>query len=401
MERDRHLRAGDDLARRRRARPSCCRRRRAGARTGRIACATRWRARPASPNRVRESVPPEIRSSPVTVGPSFWRLTAIPNHEPARTWPCRRTCASIFSPSAAKRGGRPGPAAHTATSDAAASRRAMRPGAGRLGRVKRAPGPTAGETVGASTCQPPEKLHLDDFALAHRPLPVAVGRGLSYDASAPDPSVSPAQSRGARRCPVIAQRDPLPEIRPFRALRFDPEIVGGLGPIVAPPYDVIGEELRGSLLARSPRNAVRLDLPFGEPGEDPDERYRRVARTFAAWRSDGALRKDPKPAVYVYEQVYAVPGTDDRAHPARLLRPTEARAVRARGRASSRTSARSPLRARTATGCCARPASTRRPSWSCTRIPRARPRRTSRRSPRPRRRSISPTTTACAIVCGS
>ena len=101
----------------------------------------------------------------------------------------------------------------------------------------------------------------------------------------------------------------MPEIRPFRALRFDPEIVGGLGPIVAPPYDVIGEELRGSLLARSPRNAVRLDLPFGEPGEDPDERYRRVARTFAAWRSDGALRKDPKPAVYVYEQVYAVPGT--------------------------------------------------------------------------------------------
>ncbi len=99
----------------------------------------------------------------------------------------------------------------------------------------------------------------------------------------------------------------MPEIRPFRALRFDPEIVGGLGPIVAPPYDVIGEELRGSLLARSPRNAVRLDLPFGEPGEDPDERYRRVARTFAAWRSDGALRKDPKPAVYVYEQVYARP----------------------------------------------------------------------------------------------
>ncbi len=101
----------------------------------------------------------------------------------------------------------------------------------------------------------------------------------------------------------------MPEIRPFRALRFDPEVVGGLGPIVAPPYDVIGAELRESLLARSPRNAVRLDLPFGEPGEDPDERYRRVARTFAAWRSDGALRKDPKVAVYVYEQTYVVPGT--------------------------------------------------------------------------------------------
>jgi uncharacterized protein (DUF1015 family) len=101
----------------------------------------------------------------------------------------------------------------------------------------------------------------------------------------------------------------VPEIRSFRALRFDPDVVGDLGPLVAPPYDVIGPELHQALLARHPLNAVRLDLPLGEPREDPDERYRRVARTFAAWRSDGTLRKDPRPSVYVYEQTYRVPGT--------------------------------------------------------------------------------------------
>ncbi len=101
----------------------------------------------------------------------------------------------------------------------------------------------------------------------------------------------------------------MPDIRSFRALRFDPEVVGDLTPIVAPPYDVIGPELRERLLGRHPRNAVRLDLPTSELGEDPDERYRRVAHTFAAWRSDGTLRKDPRPAVYVYEQTYRVPGT--------------------------------------------------------------------------------------------
>ncbi|HEY6569901.1 MAG TPA: DUF1015 domain-containing protein, partial [Candidatus Limnocylindrales bacterium] len=101
----------------------------------------------------------------------------------------------------------------------------------------------------------------------------------------------------------------MPDIRPFRALRFDPEVVGDLGRVVAPPYDVIGPDLHTALLARSPRNAVRLDLPHEEPPEDPDERYRRVARTFAAWRSDGALRKDPRASLYVYEQVYRVPGT--------------------------------------------------------------------------------------------
>jgi uncharacterized protein (DUF1015 family) len=101
----------------------------------------------------------------------------------------------------------------------------------------------------------------------------------------------------------------VPDIRPFRALRYDPEVVGDPGAVVAPPYDVIGPERHRELLARHPRNAVRLDLPEVVPGEDPDERYRRVARTLTAWRSDGALRKDPKPSVYAYEQTYRVPGT--------------------------------------------------------------------------------------------
>jgi uncharacterized protein (DUF1015 family) len=101
----------------------------------------------------------------------------------------------------------------------------------------------------------------------------------------------------------------VPDIRPFRALRYDPDVVGDLGAVVAPPYDVIGPDLHRALLARHPRNAVRLDLPGGEPGEDPDERYRRVARSMTAWRSDGTLRKDPRPSLYVYEQAYRVPGT--------------------------------------------------------------------------------------------
>jgi uncharacterized protein (DUF1015 family) len=102
----------------------------------------------------------------------------------------------------------------------------------------------------------------------------------------------------------------VPLIRPFRALRYDPDVVGDLGPVVAPPYDVIGPDLRQRLLERHPKNAVRLDLPAPEPTDDSaDDAYRRVARTLAAWRTDGTLRKDPRPGVYVYEQAYRVPGT--------------------------------------------------------------------------------------------
>ncbi len=102
----------------------------------------------------------------------------------------------------------------------------------------------------------------------------------------------------------------MPEIRPFRALRFDPSTVGDLVDVVAPPYDVIGAELHARLLARSPVNVVRLDLPEPGQGDEPDDRYRRAARTLAEWRSGGILHKDPHPSVYVYQQDYRVPGTD-------------------------------------------------------------------------------------------
>jgi uncharacterized protein (DUF1015 family) len=102
----------------------------------------------------------------------------------------------------------------------------------------------------------------------------------------------------------------VPEIRPFRALRFDPTSIDDLAAVVAPPYDVIGPEEHARLLARHPDNVVRLDLPEDVQGDEPDDRYRRAARTLAAWRSGGILRKDPHPSIYVYEQTYRVPGTD-------------------------------------------------------------------------------------------
>jgi uncharacterized protein (DUF1015 family) len=102
----------------------------------------------------------------------------------------------------------------------------------------------------------------------------------------------------------------VPVVRPFRALRYSSDSVD-LARVVAPPYDVISEAKQTALLARDPHNVVRLDLPRSEPGEDPDIRYRRAARTFAEWRSAGLLRADSRPSFYVYEQVYRVPGTDD------------------------------------------------------------------------------------------
>ena len=113
--------------------------------------------------------------------------------------------------------------------------------------------------------------------------------------------------------PQAACRHPegsLPDLRPFRALRYEPSRVGDLAKVVAPPYDIIDQEMRARLVAADPANVVRLDMPVEEAGDGPDDRYRRAARTLASWRSDGTLRKDPQPSIYVYEQRYRVPGTE-------------------------------------------------------------------------------------------
>ena len=102
----------------------------------------------------------------------------------------------------------------------------------------------------------------------------------------------------------------MPDIRPFRALRYDPATIADLALVVAPPYDVIDAAEEARLLERHPANVVRLDKPSEQPGDEADDRYRRAARTLAGWRSDGTFRKDPHPSLYVYEQAYVVPGTD-------------------------------------------------------------------------------------------
>ena len=101
----------------------------------------------------------------------------------------------------------------------------------------------------------------------------------------------------------------MPQIRTFRALRFDPHVVGKLDAVICPPYDVIGPELHRRLLDRNPRNAVRLDLPEAQPKDQPEDRYRRAGKLLTEWRNDGTLRKDLYPGIYVYEQTYLVPET--------------------------------------------------------------------------------------------
>jgi uncharacterized protein (DUF1015 family) len=95
------------------------------------------------------------------------------------------------------------------------------------------------------------------------------------------------------------------EIQPLRALHPDLDVVGTLGAVAAPPYDVIDAEQRAQLAARSEYNVVHVDLPEGEP--DP---YAQAARLLRRWQDEGALARDDEPALWVIDQEYT--GPDDR-----------------------------------------------------------------------------------------
>ncbi len=87
-------------------------------------------------------------------------------------------------------------------------------------------------------------------------------------------------------------------IKPFRAVRYDGDKAGPLGPLVAPPYDVIGPEQRERYLESSPYNVVRLILP------DTSEE---AARLFSEWRRDGILVEEDQEAVWWLRQDYEGP----------------------------------------------------------------------------------------------
>jgi uncharacterized protein (DUF1015 family) len=91
-------------------------------------------------------------------------------------------------------------------------------------------------------------------------------------------------------------------IEPIRALRYDPDLTGGLQDVVAPPYDVIDDQERAQLEARSPYNIVRVDLPQG--GED---RYEKAAALLDQWRSEAVMLRDADPALWTLAQDYTGP----------------------------------------------------------------------------------------------
>ena len=97
----------------------------------------------------------------------------------------------------------------------------------------------------------------------------------------------------------------MPVIRPFRGIRYNPEISGDFSEVVAPPYDIIYDEWREKLYARNPYNSIRLIKTKEKPADGEDEnKYTRAARYIESWIREGVLKYEDDPAIYVCADSY-------------------------------------------------------------------------------------------------
>lgn len=82
------------------------------------------------------------------------------------------------------------------------------------------------------------------------------------------------------------------DVRPMRGVRFDPSHTGPVGSLIAPPYDVAAEPIKGAEF--SIRKIESVDLGCG--GDD----HALAAARYQAWLEQGALRRDEAPMIYVH-----------------------------------------------------------------------------------------------------
>lgn len=94
------------------------------------------------------------------------------------------------------------------------------------------------------------------------------------------------------------------ELRPFRALRYDPAHID-LSLAIAPPYDVISPQQQAELYDREPHNIIRIEYGREQPGDgEGSNKYTRARDDLRAWRAASVLRLDDKPAIYVHRQQF-------------------------------------------------------------------------------------------------
>jgi uncharacterized protein (DUF1015 family) len=90
----------------------------------------------------------------------------------------------------------------------------------------------------------------------------------------------------------------------FRGTTYDPDSVVA-DDVIAPPYDVVSAADREALAARSPYNAIEVELPVADPGAGLDA-YENAASIFDRWHREGVVVVEKGAGFYVYRMRFTI-----------------------------------------------------------------------------------------------
>ena len=99
------------------------------------------------------------------------------------------------------------------------------------------------------------------------------------------------------------------KVIPFRALRYNQEIVPDLARVVSPPYDIINAAEQKHYHQKDPHNAIWLDYGLERAGNDKENnRYTRAAAALNQWLEQQIIVPDAEPALYFLKEEFTGPG---------------------------------------------------------------------------------------------
>jgi len=98
----------------------------------------------------------------------------------------------------------------------------------------------------------------------------------------------------------------MPEIRPFKGIRYNPEKIPNLADVICQPYDQITNKMERTYKSKSPYNFVRLVLTKYADGHDRPREYRDAKRFAENWVNDKIFVHDGADAIYPYWQEFTI-----------------------------------------------------------------------------------------------
>ena len=95
------------------------------------------------------------------------------------------------------------------------------------------------------------------------------------------------------------------EILPFKALRYNIDLVGDVSNVITPPYDIISSQEQDEYYSLNLYNSIRLELPKELPGDNNHyNKYTRAGETLNNWLEQGVLLPEKKDCLYIYQQEF-------------------------------------------------------------------------------------------------